>query len=142
MPPYLICDLPLYHSFSTTTMSKSLSNSLLVTLKKGNTKFKCSDPLQSFTLMTSKLPTPHSVCIRSVHCLYGSLCSMFLSLPFLHPPYSGSTCVQAIVGSQWDESDLDIYCTSESAPFVRSWLLGKEVNQIFGGYSEVSKFFN
>ena len=50
--------------------------------------------------------------------------------------------VQAIVGSQWDESDLDIYCTSESAPFVRSWLLGKEVNQIFGGYSEVSKFFN
>ena len=67
---------------------------------------------------------------------------MFLSLPFLRPPYSGSACVQAIVGSQWDESDLDIYCTSESAPFVRSWLLGKEVNQIFGGYSEVSKFFN
>lgn len=91
MPPYIICDLPLYHSFSTTTMSKSLNSSLLVTLKKGNTKFKCSNPLQSFTLMTSKLPTPHSVCIRSVHCLYGSLCSRTIMYSYRYHSYAHPT---------------------------------------------------
>ena len=55
---------------------------------------------------------------------------------------SGSTCVQTIVGStghsSWQSADLDIYCTHDVAPFVRRWLISEDINQVFGGYSEVS----
>ena len=51
---------------------------------------------------------------------------------------SGSAGVQAVTGLIWNDADLDIYCTSIAAPFVRRWLIGRELNQAFGGYSEVS----
>ena len=38
---------------------------------------------------------------------------------------SGSSIIQAILGVEWKGSDVDIYCTPESAPFVRSWLVNE-----------------
>jgi len=38
---------------------------------------------------------------------------------------SGSSITQAILGVEWEGSDIDIYCTLESAPVVRSWLVDK-----------------
>lgn len=38
----------------------------------------------------------------------------------------------------WIGADLDIYCTSFAAPFVRTWLTGqREVNQVYCGISQV-----
>ena len=63
-----------------------------------------------------------------------TLYSMIL-FSFLH---SGSTLVQVVIGTRWNDSDLDIICTDDAAPIVRSWLLGADVNQIFCGHTEVS----
>ena len=53
--------------------------------------------------------------------------------------YSGSACVQAIIGDKiWPDSDLDIYCSADSAPYVRSWLVGSDLQQAFSGCSSVS----
>ena len=52
--------------------------------------------------------------------------------------YSGSACVQAITGMIWPDSDLDIYCSADSAPYVRSWLVGLDLQQAFSGCSSVS----
>ena len=52
--------------------------------------------------------------------------------------YSGSACVQAITGMIWPDSDLDIYCSADSAPYVRSWLVGLDLQQAFSGCSLVS----
>ena len=45
-------------------MTRSLNYNLALVLKNGNTKFKCLDPLHSFTSLARSLPTPRSVCIR------------------------------------------------------------------------------
>ena len=69
-----------------------------------------------------------------VYMLTQTLYSMIL-FSFLH---SGSTLVQVVIGTRWNDSDLDIICTDDAAPIVRSWLLGADVNQIFCGHTEVS----
>ena len=38
----------------------------------------------------------------------------------------------------WPDSDLDIYCSADSAPYVRSWLVGLDLQQAFSGCSSVS----
>lgn len=49
--------------------------------------------------------------------------------------------MQALLSSnshtKWIGSDLDIYCTAFAAPFVRTWLTGREVNQVFFGISQL-----
>lgn len=40
--------------------------------------------------------------------------------------------VQVVLGEQWDDSDIDVYCTPEAAPTVRSWLVN-EAGQIMVG---------
>ena len=42
------------------------------------------------------------------------------------------------MGAIWHDADLDIYCSPEAAPYVRSWLIGQDLQQVFCGYSEVS----
>ena len=121
-------------------MTDSLHRNMLSVLKNGNTKFTCFNPLESFSTIASKLH-PRSVCIRSVYTCMAIL--QWHTIPHHHWRaililHSGSACLQAITGLRWKDSDLDIYCTSDVAPHVRSWLLGKEVNHIFSGYNEVS----
>lgn len=41
----------------------------------------------------------------------------------------------------WPDSDLDIYCSHEAAPYVRSWLVGLDLQQAFSGCSLVSVLF-
>ena len=45
---------------------------------------------------------------------------------------SGSIVVQAVLGDQWDGSDIDVYCTQGAAPAVRTWLIN-DVNQVLVG---------
>lgn len=123
------------------SMKESLTNSLSSVLKNGSTKFNHPDPIRSFTSLAHSLPTPRSVCIRRVRLYVYTLSGVVHILTnFLSPFYllSGSACVQAIIGSIWRGSDLDIYCTSDAAPYVRSWLIGQDVQQVFSGYSLVS----
>jgi len=63
------------------------------------------------------------------NCTFSTLCS-------------GSTCIQAITSMIWPDSDLDIYCSHEAAPYVRSWLIGSDLQQAaFSGCSLVSVLF-
>jgi hypothetical protein len=45
---------------------------------------------------------------------------------------SGSIVVQAVLGDQWDGSDIDVYCTQGAAPAVRTWLIN-DLNQVLVG---------
>jgi len=54
-----------------------------------------------------------------------SLRRMCTTLPPKSVIISGSSIIQAILGVEWKGSDVDIYCTLESAPFVRSWLVNE-----------------
>ena len=45
---------------------------------------------------------------------------------------SGSTMVQCVLGEYWDDSDVDIFCSAQAAPEVRTWFI-KELNQLFVG---------
>ena len=45
---------------------------------------------------------------------------------------SGSIVVQAALGEPWEGSDIDIYCSYDAAPVVRSWLI-TDVNQVLCG---------
>lgn len=119
------------------SMKESLTNSLSSVLKNGSTKFNHPDPIRSFTSLAHSLPTPRSVCIRRVG-LYVYTCKEWFTFWLTFYLLSGSACVQAIIGSIWRGSDLDIYCTSDAAPYVRSWLTGQDVQQVFSGYSLVS----
>lgn len=56
---------------------------------------------------------------------------------------SGSGVLQAVLGSSpklFEGSDLDIYCTFGAAPHVRRWLVGQDVSQVCGGYSELYRY--
>ena len=75
----------------------SLTKSLERVLRTGMVGLS-SDQLKSFSEMAASLP-PGSVAI------------------------SGSSLVQAALGEQWDNTDVDIYCTAGAAPAVRSWLV-------------------
>ena len=51
--------------------------------------------------------------------------------------------LQAALGKPRDHfggSDLDIYCTMSAAPYVRGWLVGSDVLQVCGGYSELYRY--
>ena len=146
----LPCDVHALGTVCTTFQSyigRSLNNSLALVFKNSNINFKCLDPLHSFTSLTRAIPAPRSVCIRWVYVLPTAVCwGSYVDLPYcvlLLLSYSslllsGSAGVQAVTGLIWNDADLDIYCTSIAAPFVRRWLIGRELNQAFGGYSEVS----
>lgn len=69
---------------------------------------------------------------------------------------SGSTAVHCLFSSNDDcwvrgrgegsnyqtaDTDIDIYCTYDAAPYLRAWLIGPSVDQLFAGYSEVNKAF-
>ena len=57
--------------------------------------------------------------------------------------FSGSAMLQAALGKPQDHfggSDLDIYCTMSAAPYVRGWLVGSDVLQVCGGYSELYRY--
>ena len=60
---------------------------------------------------------------------------MLIGSPYF---YSGDACVQAVIGKIWPDSDLDIYCSADSAPYIRSWLVGSDLQQAFSGCSSVS----
>lgn len=121
----------------------TLNERLLQVLKNGKTRFGCVNPLHSYTSMTRTLPSPHSVCIRyvsnhSLHYVVYMLTQTLYSMILFSFHHSGSTCVQVVIGTRWNDSDLDIICTDDATPIVRSWLLGADVNQIFCGHTEVS----
>ncbi len=44
-------------------------------------------------------------------------------------------------GSNYQPADLDIYCTFDAVPYLRAWLTGPSVDQVFAGFSEVNKAF-
>ena len=121
----------------------TLNERLLQVLKNGKTRFGCVNPLHSYTSMTRTLLSPHSVCIRyvsnhSLHYVVYMLTQTLYSMILFSFHHSGSTCVQVVIGTRWNDSDLDIICTDDATPIVRSWLLGADVNQIFCGHTEVS----
>ena len=71
---------------------------------------------------------------RGITRSFSQMCS---SLPPGSVVISGSSIVQAILGAGWG-GDLDIYCTSGSAPYVRKWLVdeaGKTLVNVKRGYS-------
>ena len=54
------------------------------------------------------------------------------SLPPDSVAMSGSIVVQAVLGEQWDGSDIDVYCTHLAAPSVRTWLI-HDMKQVLVG---------
>ena len=86
----------------------SMLQSLKHTLKENRVSFRKEiDIFKSFTDLANSLP-PNSVAM------------------------SGSIVVQAVLGVKWEDSDLDVYCTIDSAPAVRSWLIN-DVKQVLVG---------
>ena len=75
------------------------------------------------------------VCI-SIYDIY-AVCGISQAL-FLYYFVSGDTGVQAVTGSAWRDTALRIFCSFEVAAFVRSWLIGPDVNQILSGFSACS----
>lgn len=70
--------------------------------------------------------------------------SLFSELPMDSVLLSGSIMVQCVLGLQtkveedsyiWQDSDIDIFCTPQAAPAVRSWLV-KEAGQLFQGFND------
>jgi len=86
----------------TSYVQKLLERNMKLSLgwNRANINRNNADMFESFSCLAKSLP-PHSVAL------------------------SGSIVLQAVLGEKWDESDIDIYCTQEAAPTVRSWLIGK-----------------
>jgi hypothetical protein len=66
--------------------------------------------------------------------IFKSFTALAKSLPPNSVAISGSIVVQAILGEQWDGSDIDVYCTNLAAPSVRTWLIS-ELKQVLVGVS-------
>jgi hypothetical protein len=64
--------------------------------------------------------------------IFKSFTALAKSLPPNSVAISGSIVVQAILGEQWDGSDIDVYCTNRAAPSVRTWLIS-ELKQVLVG---------
>ena len=90
------------------TMSNALFHSMERTLKSNSASVRRDvNVFNSFRRLANSL-TPDSVAM------------------------SGSIVVQAVLGEQWDGSDIDVYCTPGAAPAVRTWLIN-DVNQVLVG---------
>jgi hypothetical protein len=71
--------------------------------------------------------------------LFASFVNLAKSLPPDSVAMSGSIVVQAALGVTWDGSDIDLYCTDDAAPVVRSWLIAYVHQVLVGidsGYSQ------
>ena len=64
--------------------------------------------------------------------LFASFVNLAQSLKPNSVAMSGSIVVQAALGVTWDGSDIDLYCTDDAAPVVRSWLIAY-VHQVLVG---------
>ena len=71
--------------------------------------------------------------------LFASFVNLAQSLKPNSVAMSGSIVVQAALGVTWDGSNIDVYCTHDAAPVVRSWLIA-DVHQVLvgidSGYSQ------
>ena len=100
------------HGHELSLMNKLLHVSMLQSLKDVLKRNRASfrpeiDIFKSFTDLANSQP-PNSVAV------------------------SGSIVVQAVLGVKWEDSDLDVYCTVDAAPAVRSWLIN-DVKQVLVG---------
>ena len=89
-------------------MQKAMVHSLERTLRQNRASTdRKVDVFKSFTQLAKSLP-PDSVAM------------------------SGSIVVQAMLGEQWGGSDIDVYCTNQAAPSVRTWIIS-ELKQVLVG---------
>lgn len=110
-----------YKSLSHALLSKTLLNNLARVLQNNT----CHPHIVS----TSGPP-------YNEHCeVISSFIEMTNNLPRRSVVISGSSMVQTILGLDWKDSDVDIYCTAESATVVRSWITNK-ANQILANVKE------
>ena len=64
--------------------------------------------------------------------IFKSFTQLAKSLPPGSVAMSGSIVVQAVLGEQWGGSDIDVYCTNQAAPSVRTWIIS-ELKQVLVG---------
>jgi hypothetical protein len=109
--PHASSDVPLL----TRLMNASLIESMKLSLRENNASFR--DDID----------------------LFNSFVNLALSLKPNSVAMSGSVVVQAALGETWGGSDIDVYCTHDAAPVVRSWLIA-DVHQVLvgidSGYSQ------
>ena len=87
------------HGLTNKLLHVSMLQSLKDVLKRNRASFRPEiDIFKTFTDLANSLP-PNSVAM------------------------SGSIVVQAALGVNWEGSDIDVYCTVDAAPAVRSWLI-------------------
>jgi hypothetical protein len=96
------------HGLTNKLLHVSMLQSLKRALKRNGASFRPEiDIFNSFTDLANSLP-PNSVAM------------------------SGSIVVQAVLGVNWEDSDLDVYCISDAAPAVRSWLINNMKQVLVG----------
>jgi hypothetical protein len=97
------------------------------------------------------IPRDHALYDKPSPCVStgGGIVSSFSALCRSLPPnsvcISGGSMVQAILGIEWHHSDIDIFCTMESAPRVRDFLvrhLNKTLVAVKSGYSSSAMFLS
>jgi hypothetical protein len=102
-------------AFLTRLMNASLIESMKLSLRENNASFR--DDID----------------------LFNSFVNLALSLKPNSVAMSGSVVVQAALGVTWGGSDIDVYCTHDAAPVVRSWLIANVHQVLVGidsGYSQ------